>query len=267
MQFPTPFMRKNGISILIVIATIDTIVCSAWLGLSDWHLIYQTWRGRLLIAGCLLLLVMQLIQFNQNLNIETLNKNNESLSKELAIFKKIDPHKIISHILMGIAREKLGLDHYDRISIYQLTSEGFVLRGRYSENRDYNRRGRTIYPLNQGCIGLAYQTGEFKRVRLPDPNAHKTNYYKTLESEYGIPETTARDFVMKSRSILGVRIDSLDGSDSLGVLVIESTKPQKFNSDDIFQLISNEKITLSALLNGFKEELHIKRLPTLEGAF
>ncbi|WP_257308843.1 hypothetical protein [Geothrix fuzhouensis] len=267
MQRLLSFIRQNIASILIIIATIDIAVCGAWLGLSDWHLIYQTWRGRLLLIGCLVLLIAQIIQFNNNANFDTLKNNNESLFEQLAIYKKIDPHKIISHILMGIAREKLGLDHYDRISIYQFTPEGFVLRGRYSENRDYNHKGRTIYPLNQGCIGRAYQRGEFKRSRLPDPHAHRTTYYTTLESEYDIPETTSRNFVMKSRSIIGVRIESLDHSDSLGVLVIESIKPQGFNSDDIFQLIDNEKNTLSALLNGFKEELRIKRLPALEGAF
>lgn len=261
------FLKINWAALLAIAASISNTFFAAWLGLSDWHNIYLTWRGRFVILGCIFLIFSLIVQLKFPSNYELQSNTINTLKEQLKIYSKIDPHKIISHILMGIAREKLQLDSDARISIYQVTTNGFVLRGRYSENTSFQSKGRSIYPLGQGCIGLTYQTGDFRKVGLPDPIAHRTKYFTTLESEYSIPESTSRAFVMKSRSIVGLRIKSLDQSESLGVVVVESTKSRGLIPENIIEHLKNEASTFSALLGGFKEELSIKRPPELEGAF
>ena len=261
------YLTRNWTWYLFVSATILTTIFSAILGLSDWHNVYKTGIGRLFIGSCAFLLISFVIHNKKEMDFETQGKRLNEAEKSLDVYKKIDPHQIITHILMGISKEKLHLTASDRISLYQVTPEGFILRGRFSENESFKEKGRSIYPLDQGCIGVAREQGEFKRLDLPDPSAYRTTYYSILERDYKIPTTTAHSFSMKSRCIIGLRIKSLDQSETVGVVVVESINKNGFDPDKIFAHLKNELSTFASILIGFKEELAIKRPSGLEGAF
>src|SRR5215210_1123268 len=65
-------------------------------------------------------------------------------------------YDLCSTTLARISRDTLGYGYTERISVYRHRGErAFQLMGRYSENPEFARRGRPIYPANQGVIGRA----------------------------------------------------------------------------------------------------------------
>jgi hypothetical protein len=109
-----------------------------------------------------------------------------------------------------------------RISAYSHNGRAFVMITRFSNNPSLMMSGRAIYPQNQGLIAEAWQLGEACKVRLPeDP----IEYASAALALYGLPREVTHNMTMRSRSLVGLRV--MDGTDPIGVIILESTKRQR----------------------------------------
>ena len=119
-------------------------------------------------------------------------------------------------------------DHLDystseRISLYIPSADGSHLRlvARHALTAEYRAKGRNRYPLEQGCLGLAWKTNEASVVDLPDPQADAPAWRKRLLDDWQIPEQVSEGFKMKTRTCIAFGILPRFGS-SRGVIVFES---------------------------------------------
>ena len=72
-----------------------------------------------------------------------------------------DDYFDIWRVKLAHIAKTLGFGDQERVSIYKYSHEHgvFYMLGRYSEGPDFVRRGRGVYPDNEGCIGRAWQGG------------------------------------------------------------------------------------------------------------
>jgi hypothetical protein len=95
--------------------------------------------------------------------------------------------------------------------------------GRYSEDPVYNKRGRSLYPDDEGVIGAAWRSGE-ATADLPDPEEQKELYYQILQEEWNIDRATAEQFEMKSQSFVAKALYDPKGFQRVAIVVVESTQ-------------------------------------------
>lgn len=101
--------------------------------------------------------------------------------------------------LSVILKNVLGYGDTERVSVYRHRGGAFQVIGRYSDNPEFKRRGRTICPDDEGIIGRAWWE-ESATASLPDPDTKPDLYYRVLENEWNVDKTMAEEFTMKSRN-------------------------------------------------------------------
>jgi hypothetical protein len=157
-----------------------------------------------------------------------------------------------NHLIMLAKKLKYGLQ--ERISVYRHSQDGqdgnFELTGRYSKNESYSRPGRSLYPAHQGCMGKAWieDLGWSAITNLPNPKRDREEWLKRLNDDFEIPPDVASKLRMPVRSIAAVRIDSALGEKRIGVIVFESTDPNRIRVDDLRELIEQETARFQLLL-------------------
>lgn len=125
--------------------------------------------------------------------------------------------------------------------------------GRYSQNPEYCRKGRVIYPADQGIINTAWTGGEDFIENLPDPVVELENYLSILKEQYHISKKTSRSFSMKCRCYYGYAIRDVRQKTRIAVIVIESTRLGIINPDQIRSvLLGGEERRISEILEKIK---------------
>lgn len=89
------------------------------------------------------------VKFKREKRIENLQKENIELKNKI---EELDYFKLFEDFLFILASHTLNFGDKERISVYKHEGDVFLMLGRYSKNPNYNKRGRGIYPENQGCI-------------------------------------------------------------------------------------------------------------------
>ena len=136
-----------------------------------------------------------------------------------------------------------------RLSVYCHEQSEFVLLSRMSADPALKVRGRNSYPDSQGVIGKAWKLRTAALVDLPEDY---DAWQKQLAIN-GIDEDTASKLSMRSRSLIGVRIDADEGGEQVpvGVLVLESTKPRGVNGKTVDKLRTDDtwQVLVHAMYN------------------
>ncbi|MFF0944162.1 hypothetical protein ACFYE2_08030 [Kocuria sp. CPCC 205300] len=147
--------------------------------------------------------------------VRTLGDKNEQLSLHLMAVLLEE----IRQLLM-----QLGLDTTNhRISLYRHCDGKFRLLARYSKNPTYQHSGRSMYPDNQGLIGQCWTEGK-KHVRNLPADPDKWVERAVVKYKFSVDE--ARKIRMKSRSMMGVRLDcGHTRAVPTGVIIVESMDP------------------------------------------
>lgn len=150
---------------------------------------------------------------------------------------------LLDGYLFNLASHKLGfgsrVSKCERITLYvQDSGKCFVPVGRYASNPDNQSRGRTSYPINQGCIHEAWANGWYFDDSFPDPVEDSTGYI-AKHAMFGVPKTTADKLTMKSRQYCGCRIMDERGKHPIAVLVVESTDQGRFTETELRDALSN----------------------------
>ena len=149
--------------------------------------------------------------------------------------KEAIPVEIIKHLY-----KHWNLGYNDRITIYRYDLEHFVPIGRYSKNREINKRGRDKYPKDEGFIGKCWRNGYYYINKLPDYSSNEKDYVAKVTSECSIKKGDLRSISMKSKTYFCRNL--LNKSEvPIAVIVVESL------NDDLS--VSKEK--LNADLKGF----------------
>lgn len=93
--------------------------------------------------------------------------------------EELDYRQHFAHELKITLNDTWGHGDTERISVYRHEGSSFSMIGRYSENPEYTEPGRSIYPADQGVIGLAWTKGEAV-ADLPDFESEPDEYYEAL---------------------------------------------------------------------------------------
>ena len=110
--------------------------------------------------------------------------------------------------------------------------------GRYSEGPYFARRGRGVYPENEGCIGHAWRTGEGIATELPDPSTEYDEYVQRMIEDWNIDADALEQMEMKSRLICAIAIRDRTDLHRIAVIVFESTRTNGFSLEDIRKFVN-----------------------------
>jgi hypothetical protein len=144
-----------------------------------------------------------------------------------------------SYILLIV--KNLDFTHTERISVYKVFEEKFLLIGRASTNPNLKKNGRNNYPINEGFIGKGWAEGEFFIDDLPDPTQRNRDpYYTKVNSICPIPKETIKNMNMASRTFFIYRINGYDNQPK-AILVIESLREKAFAKEEVIDKLSGIK--------------------------
>lgn len=133
-----------------------------------------------------------------------------------------DYYALFQDQLSILANDVFEFTDHERISVYKHDGTAFVMLSRYSKNPNYNKKGRGIYPDNEGCIAEAWRDGESFIEDLPDPNTELDNYITAHKNGWDINKTVSKAFQMQSRSYVALAIEDRH-QNRIAVVVFEST--------------------------------------------
>jgi hypothetical protein len=137
---------------------------------------------------------------------------------------------------LKLMMDNLELTYTERLSVYKVNSEKFILIGRSSANTLFNKNHRPNYPNNEGFIGRAWEVGYFFIKNLPDSETDFSNYATEVLASCKISKEVLKKIRMKSRSYFIQRINGHNGEEK-ALLVIESTKPDSLDETKIKDFI------------------------------
>lgn len=164
-----------------------------------------------------------------DLEITKIKEKNKSLEKKCCYLEEYS--ESIGLFLDNLSREFLrnvseflDLKNSDRISLYVLDGEKFRIIGRYSENPNYDRTGRSEYPSDCGyiskCLGNNNGNSYYIKEKLPE---ELSKYVEVVSKDTGMNKDDINNLSMKSRAYF-TRIIKDRYNKNVGILVIESKK-------------------------------------------
>ncbi|MFK8267793.1 hypothetical protein [Capnocytophaga cynodegmi] len=141
-----------------------------------------------------------------------------------------------------------------RISIYKHLEDTFVLLGRYSNNPEYNKKGRDSYPNNKGFISNGWKEGYFTIHNIPKWVGNGKKYIEYVRNYCDIDEKTLRKIKMKSCSFYIKRIENEIGDSRLplGIIVFEQLQNSEIDSRSINNKLKENKEQLTTLIKSMK---------------
>jgi hypothetical protein len=138
-------------------------------------------------------------------------------------------------------------ENNERISLYIHDSNNtFIPCGRYSANPKYRLPSRTAYPDNEGCISKGWENGWYFDNSFPCPENEAGNYRDHCLHNFEVARNTTRAMKMKSRlyAVLCIR----NNGDLFGVLVVESTTPDRFSEEEIKPILEGQNDFLAEMI-------------------
>lgn len=155
--------------------------------------------------------------------------------------------KLVDQALWRVYNEALDGENERRVSVYRHTGSGFSLVSRCSIQPAYRRKGRTVYPDDQGVIGLAWERGDAELDGLPDCAADSHAYFLALQQQ-GIERATAESMAMKSRHLIGIALLDSRKKARIGVLIAESTRPKDLDKEKLSSFAEDVREALNDYL-------------------
>ena len=191
--------------------------------------IYKVCLYVILILLILSLGVVSYFQYRKSLKVKELE---EQISQQADQIDEITKNIMILFrgVLANLAeRLKIQNDPESRVSIYVHNGDAhFIPCGRYSSNPNLKKKGRNIFPDNQGCIGKAWADGWCFDLFPIEKSKHK----QICKEKYDIPDQVHASLNMISRLYAVKRINKTS-YEPLAVIVFESKKVDKFMEGDI----------------------------------
>ena len=221
----------------------------------------QVWTSYLFFIFTLLAIIVLFIQLRKAKRFSTLKEEIELLRKEVVAYDRV-VYKQTDSFLSTLSRDilKFGTnpDCDERITIYVHDSDGyFVPVGRYSENPNLEKKGRSKYPDDQGFIAKAWQRDFCFANDYPDPDSNSKAYIRRL-SEDKMPADIIAGLKMKSRLFFGCRIKNLQTQEPIALLIIEATKINRYKEKDLkYRFNGKLKIKIATLLQELEPILPI----------
>jgi len=149
-------------------------------------------------------------------------KNSNIIDLESSLADSVKEMNELFNSYLMLLVESLNFTHTERISVYKVYDDKFLLIGRSSVNPTLAKTSRGNYPINEGFIALAWQEGEFFIDDLPDPTKNnRTTYYNACKAVSEIPRETIDAIKMASRSFYIKRLSGFDNKPK-AIIVIES---------------------------------------------
>ncbi|ACL05173.1 hypothetical protein Dalk_3485 [Desulfatibacillum aliphaticivorans] len=154
-----------------------------------------------------------------------------------------------------------NIDDAVRISIYTHLKKKdngyFVMRGRSCRIPRYSVPGREIYHDYEGIIAEAWDshTGYAGIFDLPDPKENKELYIQTLVEKFRMEKEAAENLTMESRSLVAFRINDLEETSAVGLVVVESVFPEAFKESEINEFVAVRQKKFLAFLIGRLTEM------------
>lgn len=204
--------------------------------------------------------VFGLVGLSNSKNITDLEKDNKEkgnkiIDLESALNDSIKEMNELFNSYLTLMIKNLNFGHTERISVYKVFENKFVLIGRASDNPILQRIGRSSYPIDEGFIGKGWAEGEYFIDNLPDPGLRNGDtYYNQVNSICTIDRQVVRDIKMKSRTYFVYRIKGYDNQPK-AVLVIESLNQNGFDKAEVINKLAGVKQPLVMFIeknNGVK---------------
>ena len=121
----------------------------------------------------------------------------------------------------------------DRITVYALFNDSFFALSRFSLNPAYQKiSSDKKYPLDKGCIARGYEDGFFydSGKNFPNPFSNFNEYKDYTRNNYHYSHAEVKAMSMHSTCYAVKRVYKEEKC--LGVIVLESTQPNRFNEAD-----------------------------------
>ncbi|MCZ4567244.1 hypothetical protein [Rhodococcus erythropolis] len=180
-----------------------------------------------------------------------LKTENEALTSE-SEHRRTVVSALIRLLLADISRT-MQLTTKERISIYLHDDGAFVMLDRNSSSPALEKHGRTIYPEDQGAVGIAWNTGSHFSAL---PRCGTPEWIDAMENKYKFPSTTHAEMKMKPRYIVAMRYPEGALSTPLGVVVLESDQTNTLGPNSIDDLRATPSWeTLTAFLTSHSDAL------------
>lgn len=177
----------------------------------------------------------------QKLEEENISKSNKINDLESKLNEVVNETNDLFNSYLRLLVKNLGFTHKERISVYKVYNNKFILIGRTSVDPILMEIGRAEYPIDEGFIGKGWREGEFFIENLPDcTQRNGNNYYTAVNNIHPIPREVIDGMKMKSRNFFVYRINGYD-SNPKAVLVFESLEPTSFTKEFIVDKLNGVK--------------------------
>lgn len=220
---------------------ISTIILVLWGAMSE-----NQWKPlglTLLIGGvaCALLAFVAEIVVQRPSYMELSQLREDAELKAAAKSEALERALRILLIRLGIHCRLDG--HSDRLSVYYFHDGEFVMVSRHAKNPVFAVRGRGQYPADQGAIGSAWRAPHGQAlVSMPSGN----DSWKRAARKQGLGDAAIAGLSMRSLGLAGHRLEASDSS--VGVLIVESTTPNRINQTHLDQIAESHIVAAIAEL-------------------
>lgn len=113
--------------------------------------------------------------------------------------------------------------------IYDSTRSKLFAAGRFSWNPELIKKGRTSFPLDQGCIGRAWREDWHFNNSFPDDPREAL---EVRASQYSMTRNIGKNLTMSPLLIAAKRLSKSNG-EHYGVVVVESKDRSRYTEDDL----------------------------------
>jgi len=267
------FLDKHSLELgLLVLNGLGYTLTGIFFEINDdifWGIVHSTTFGWIfLIIIFILNLYLGTKFFSKKKNINSLISDKRELSEKIQELENtIDElHRNSLEIFnehLASLFYKLDLTENERISFYKYQNNKFHIVGRYSSNPILNEKNRKYYDSNEGFISIAFQRGHFHLNKgIPEfKNGQRQKYYNFIRDKCDIPIDTLKSIKMKSRSFYLYAFKDTKGLKRNSIIVFESLETDRFDSDEIDNILKSEKLKLQAFIERIESDL-----PELENA-
>jgi hypothetical protein len=173
-------------------------------------------------------------------------------NKKLEVLKK-EYYKLCSDNLRIIFKSFFDLSNGSgRVSVYKYENDAFKLLGRYSNNPQYNKKGRESYQANEGFIALGWANEIYEIYNIPQWTKNGKDYKNAVKELCNISDSTLKNIKMKSCSFFIYRLDNEDSRPPLGIVVVEQLQSSQIDHQNMSEIFSSNEQQLSFLIKSMK---------------
>ena len=216
-----------------------------WKQLDGLNLVYWLFLSTLIAS------LSSLYNAYRSRSLKLLNAQVQELQARIGAITENVP-EVMDNALKAICKKLLVDESGDaRVSIYIHNHERktFVPCGRFSYDPVLRQKGRTELADDVGCIASAWRNEWHFVDNLPDPSAGRL-YNDRMARDYNIPRDVSRRLRMKPRTIAAKRLSVEDTA--VAVIVVESTRPDKYLEQELRGLIDELSPMYARLLIAFR---------------